>query len=148
MYLEYRLLDEKNDFPQIAYYPNISKEEVLLRFHCDYWVKDRIVYELKSTSSESHGYVIYVEPVPEQYEEDISYVFQPSWKGVKVEFRMYQEGVKEFPLIKEYIYSSPLDALLHLASDFYYLDGKEYLKTSAEIDENEKKYVYYAKPTE
>jgi hypothetical protein len=147
MFLEYRLLDEEETFPLLSHYANISKEEIMLRFQCDYWVKGKHVYELMSTASEPDGYVIYVKVDPEKSCFNPEYVFERDWIGVKVEFRHFQESKKEHPLIKVYTYQDPRDALLHLASDFYEINGVEWLKEAATVDENMKKYVYYAKPT-
>ncbi|WP_044641279.1 hypothetical protein [Risungbinella massiliensis] len=148
MFLEYRLLTaDDEEYPVLSHYKGIKLEEILLRLHCDYWVRDRNVYQLRSTSMEKECYVIYVELDEEESGEDPVYVFEQSWNGIKVEFRHFHEGQKEHPIVKEYIYTDPKDALLHLASDFYQLGETEWVKTSSEVDENRKTYIYYAEPT-
>ena len=58
--LEYRLLDPERNYPVLYYYNGMDKEEITLRFACDYFVKDQHVYEKMSCALENGTYVIYV----------------------------------------------------------------------------------------
>jgi hypothetical protein len=58
--LEYRLFDEEKGFPALYHYDSIPKDEIVMRFLCDYLVKDGMVYEKTSNAIEMTLYVIYV----------------------------------------------------------------------------------------
>ncbi|MGE5701287.1 MAG: hypothetical protein ACM32O_02055 [Clostridia bacterium] len=142
--LEYRLLDEQSRFPVLYFYPLIDKDEVSLRFACDYFVKDGKVYEKTSCAIEHSTYVIYVKlSVDEQ-----AYIGQPQPIGshgdITIELRQYQEDASHYPVITTFRFHDDDDALLHLQSDYLTVDGREWEKTSTEIDEDRKVYVYYA----
>ncbi|MBA4495345.1 hypothetical protein ACFO25_01025 [Paenactinomyces guangxiensis] len=144
--LEYRLLDEANGFPLLYTYENISKEEIALRFACDYFVKDHKVFEKTSCAVESLTHIIYV---VRNYEEKVTEPgirFAPQWKGIRMEVRHLQEETNQYPIIHTYHFHQYQDALLYLMSHFLYFDGKEWEKTSTEVDENRKVYVCYAQP--
>ncbi len=144
--LEYRLLDEKRNFPVVSYYERISKEEILLRFACDYLIQDSYAYERTSCAIEEGIYIIYVQKNEEKREKDPQLTFFPSWKAIRVEVRHYRDGEKEHPLIHQYDFIEGQEALAHLMSDFLYFDGEEWEKIYAEVNENRKLYTYYARP--
>ncbi|MFC4769249.1 hypothetical protein [Effusibacillus consociatus] len=145
--LEYRLLDEARGFPVLYYYDMIDKDEISLRFACDYFVKDKIVFEKASCAIELPNYVIYVRPDEDEQVVDPGVLSAPRWGGIRMEVREFREGTSFYPVIHTYEFRDDDDALLHLQSDFLYLYGKEWLKTSTEVDEDRKVYVIYAKPT-
>lgn len=145
--LEYRLFDEASGFPVLYSYDNISKAEISLRFACDYFVKDHKVYETTSCAVESFNHVIYVVHNCEEKVVEPGLVFSPNWQGIRMEVRHYQETASSHPIIHTYHFHDPEDALLHLMSHFLYHQGRHWKKTSAEVDENRKVYVYYAQPT-
>ncbi|RNB89586.1 hypothetical protein EDM56_10370 [Brevibacillus fluminis] len=142
--LEYRLLDEHRHFPVLYYYPMIDKDEVSLRFACDYLVKDRKVFEKTSCAIEENTYVIYVKPA----DDEDAYV--PNAKSaaherdIVMEVREFHEDYSSYPVIGTYRFHDDDDALLHLQSDYLYLNGREWAKSSTEIDEDRMVYVYYA----
>lgn len=59
--LEYRLLDETNNFPVLFYYADIDKAEIAARFACDNFIRDGVVYEKTSCAVELITYVIYLQ---------------------------------------------------------------------------------------
>jgi hypothetical protein len=144
--LEYRLLDEGRGFPVLYYYDLIDKDEISLRFACDYFVKDRVVYEKTSCAIELPNYVIYVKPAEDEQVVDPGVLSAPRWGGIRIEVREFREGTSHYPVVHTYDFRDDDDALLHLQSDYLYLYGKEWEKTSTEVDEDRKVYVYYAKP--
>jgi hypothetical protein len=144
--LEYRLLDETNGFPVLYYYEPIDKDEISLRFACDYFVKGGSVYEKTSCAIEQTTYVIYVKPAED--EQTVTYTDAAAlrWGQVQIEVREYREGTNQYPLVHLFQFMDDDDALLHLQSDYLYLHGREWEKTSTEVDEDRKVYVYYARP--
>ncbi|WP_134685963.1 hypothetical protein [Brevibacillus migulae] len=145
--LEYRKLDEANHFPVLYYYDHIDKDEISLRFACDYFVKGREVYEKTSTAIEPHAYVIYVKRSEEEQAVTYTDAAGLRWGRVQIEVREYRENTAHYPLVHLYQFTEDDDALLLLQSDYITLGGKEWEKTSTEVDEDRKVYVYYAKPT-
>ncbi|PYI52628.1 hypothetical protein [Paenibacillus flagellatus] len=145
--LEYRLLDESRGFPLLYYYDFIDKDEVSLRFACDYLVKDRIVYEKTSCAIEPRTYVIYVKVAEEEDALAGGTELPGRWGGIRIELREYKEGASHYPVVRVLQFQDDDDALLHLQSDYLMLDGVEWAKTSAEVDEDRKVYVYYAQPS-
>ncbi|MFC7439985.1 hypothetical protein [Laceyella putida] len=145
--LEYRLCDEEQGFPALFGYSAVSKEEVLMRFACDYLVKGNRVYEKTSAAVEAETYVIYIKESQEEETPPPGLVFAPEWEGICVEVRQYHEHAEEYPLVRRLRFYESQEALLYLLSDFLYIADREWEKTSAEVDENRKVYVIYAKPT-
>lgn len=145
--LEYRLLDEANGFPLLFYYDHIDKDEVSLRFACDYLVKGHIVYEKTSCAIEPNCYVIYVKRSTEEQAVDYVHHAAKRWGSIQIELRHFKEGTADYPLVHTYYFKDDDDALLHLQSDYLLLNGMEWEKTSAEVDEDRHVYIYYAQPT-
>lgn len=147
--LEYRAMDVNRGFPILYYYDSIDKDEVLMRFACDYFVKDGIVYEKTSTVAEVSAYIIYVLPAEDEQvvDTETAAATGSNWK-IRLEMREFQEDTANYPLLHTFEFADPYEALLHLHSDRLFLNGREWEKTSAEIDEDRKVYVYYAKPSE
>ncbi len=144
--LEYRLFNEAAGFPVLYYYNHIDQDEVSLRFACDYFVKDRVVYEKTSCAIEHRAYVIYVQ----RCEEEQVINGQPRgislWGGIKLEVREFREGTANYPIVTTLEFHDDDNVLLHLQADYLELGGREWAKTSCEVDEDRKVYVYYARP--
>ncbi|GAA3410211.1 hypothetical protein ACFFNY_22300 [Paenibacillus hodogayensis] len=145
--LEYRLLDEKNGFPLLYYYDFIDKDEISLRFACDYLVKDRVVYEKTSCAIEPKAYVIYVKTAEDEQASGGGVELSGYRGGIRIELREYKAGTAHYPVIHVYQFQDDDDALLHLQSNYVHWNGQEWEKTSAEVDEDRKVYVYYAVPS-
>lgn len=144
--LEYRLLDEPGGFPLLYMYDRIDKDEVSLRFACDYLVKDRTVYEKTSCAIEPGTYVIYVK-VAEDEEAAVSEMAPPDYGGgIRVELREFKRWASHYPVVHVFRFRDDDDALLHLQSDYLTWEGVEWAKTSTEVDEDRRVYVYYAEP--
>lgn len=144
--LEYRLFDERRGFPLLYEYAFIDKDEVSLRFACDYLVKNRTVYEKTSCAVEPGTYVIYVK-VAEDEQAAPAGIGHPGLRGgIGIELREYREGTSDYPVVHVFRFRDDDDALLHLQSDYVTWNGVEWAKTSAEVDEDRKVYVYYAEP--
>lgn len=143
--LEYRLYDESQTYPVLVYYDFIGKDEVSLRFACDYWIKNKKVYERTANQLDGSKYIIYVREAIEEHvlehAQDDSY-----WGGICVELREFREGTDQYPVVHRYELHDDDDALLLLQSDSLTLHGNVWARTSTEIDEDRKVYVYYAVP--
>ncbi|SDZ20541.1 hypothetical protein [Thermoactinomyces sp. DSM 45892] len=147
-YLQYILDDPDKKYPVIAHYPRIAKEEILLRFACDYWVKDHKVYEQTSTEIDGMIYSIYVQHNPEEQVVEKGIIFEPKWQGVKLEFRHFHPNWTQYPIVQEQKHSSAQDVLLSLLAELHLIQGRFWQKQSTEVDENQKKYVIYVTPYE
>lgn len=145
-YLQYVLDDSEKKYPSIAYYPRISKEEILLRFACDYWVKDHKVYEKTATENDGVAYTIYVQHDPEEQVVEKGILFESNWKGIRLEYRHYHSDWSEYPVIQQQDCSSDQDVLLSLLTEIHMIHGRIWQKQSTEVDENRKKYVIYVVP--
>lgn len=141
--LEYRLLDEKQDFPLQYYYDHIDGTEIATRFACDYLVKDGITYEKTSCAAEPPIYKIYIQEYPKQDWLD-NHLPVKADNRLRVQLRQYVEDSAYFPLIHVFEMATNLELLLFLQSDYVYWLGQEWQKSSTEIDEDSKVYVYYA----
>lgn len=142
--LEYRLLDETRGFPLLYYYDFIDKDEVALRFACDYLVKEGVVYEKTSCAIEPRTYVIYVRTAEDE-QAFAGGTELPGYRGgIRIELREYKPATAHYPIVHEFRFDEDDDALLLLQSDYVEWDGAEWEKTSAEVDEDRKVYVYYA----
>ncbi|WP_248926424.1 hypothetical protein [Paenibacillus hamazuiensis] len=150
--LEYRLFEGGDAFPLLYYYEQIAEEEIAVRFVCDYFVKDKTVYEKTSAAAETDCFVIYVKKAEDEYALEEA-PGGPA-NGVCIELREYREPEElharadGYRLVSRYEFPDNRAALLHMMSDYLYADGIEWSKTSAEIDEDRKVYVIYAKPAE
>jgi hypothetical protein len=145
--LEYRLLDEARGYPVIFYYNQIDKDEISLRFACDYLVKGHVVYEKTSCAVEPGCYVIYVKHSTEEQAVDYVNTAAKRWGSIQIELREYKEGTNKYPLIQTYYFKDDDDALLYLQSDYLMHNGREWEKTSAEVDEDRQLYIIYAQQT-
>ncbi|ERI08821.1 hypothetical protein [Aneurinibacillus aneurinilyticus] len=145
--LEYRRLDERNGFPVLYYYDFIDKDEIALRFACDYFVKDGLVYEKTSCAIEISCYVIYVQVAEDEKALKSAEPVARQKPGIMMEVREFKEGTAHYPVVCTYTFQDDADAILHLQSQFLYLYGREWERTSTEIDEDRGVYVYYAQPT-
>ena len=143
--LEYRLLDKSKGYPTLYHYERISREEISVRFQCDYFIKDGIVYEKTSTALEPLLlYVIYVQRSVDETAKSYPTVHQGH---ILVEIREYLEHTSEYPLITSLQFTDYMDLILHLQANYLTMSGLEYEKTSTEIDEDSKRYVIYVTPS-
>lgn len=144
-WLEYRLLKEDEGFPVLYQYERISRDEIALRFACDYFVKERIIYEKTSCAAEADRYVIYVKEAEEEQIVD-STPRSLYMRGILLEVREYKEEGMHYPVVRTHTCRDHEDALLYIMSDYVYIEGREWERTSAEIDEDRGVCVYYARP--
>lgn len=142
--LEYRLCNETEGFPVLYYYDGIEQTEIAARLACDYFVKGTVTYEKTSGAVEADRYVIYVKKAAIE-EESLP---QPHNHGgkLRLELRQYIENSNYYPVITTLNMKSNLEVLLYLQSDFVYWLGQEWQKSSTEIDEDRKVYIFYAIP--
>lgn len=136
--LEYRLNDERKEYPALYHYEFSDPYEIFCRRLCDYFIKGKKVYKQTSSSLEDEYYVIYVE------EETDEFIFEQAdhYKHVTLEVRDYKE-YNESPLIFTYDLYSHEEALSLIGNDYLWIQDEEYEKISAEIDEDRSTYVLY-----
>lgn len=141
--LEYRLLDEAEEYPVMFQYDNIDIGEIATRFACDRIIRGGTVYEKTSTALEPLSYVIYVQTAgPAQ----TATAAQPqTGPGARLEIRQDWEGETPGLLIEGRTYTDAVELVINLTSDYFYWLGDEWLKTMTVLDEDRKVYVYYAK---
>lgn len=145
--LEYRLFDEEKGFPALYHYDSIPKDEIVMRFLCDYLVKDGVVYEKTSNAIEMTVYVIYVKlandetPIPMNRRSKVGMGF------IVMEIREYREDAKEYPIIQNLELSTLTDIALIGQCNYLMLEGLEWEQTSLELDEDRQTYVLYVKRT-
>jgi hypothetical protein len=146
--LEYRQLDEEKGYPVLYVYENIDNAEIAARFACDYFVKDRLVYERTSCAMELGGCVIYIKHDDEATVFDQENSDYSSLPNVRMELRQYKQTADYYPVIHVFEFKTNLEAVLNLQCDYLWWLGQEWRKVSAEIDEDRKVYVYYAEPSD
>jgi hypothetical protein len=139
--LEYRELQQ--GYPVLYYYEHILPEEIALRFACDYFIKEGTVYEKTSCAVEDADYVIYVKPSLSELPQPLEFAPRAGSAGICVEIRNALPNRKHHPLLEIRECAMMLQALLLLQSNFLYIRGKEWERTSTEIDEDRKVYVCY-----
>ncbi|HBS57774.1 MAG TPA: hypothetical protein DEA44_00735 [Firmicutes bacterium] len=144
--LEYRQLNEAQGHPVLYVYDDIDAGEIAARFACDYFVKDRLVYEKTSCAIEMEAYVIYVLHDGEAEVFDTGNKDYAAIPRVRMELRQYAETAAFYPVRHVFEFNTNLEAALNLQGDFLWWMGKEWRKSSTEIDEDRKVYVYYAEP--
>lgn len=126
-------------------YNRIDKDEISLRFACDYFVKDGVVYEKLSAAQQRGLYVVYVRSATEENAAvpDATGAIALGG-GIRVEFREYAEEAETYPLLHTFRYADDDDALLLLQSDAIDWNGIPWNRSSTEVDEDRGVYVYYA----
>jgi len=145
--LEYRLFDEKKGFPALYHYDSISNDEIVMRFLCDYLVKDGVVYEKTSNAIEIPLYVIYVKLANDETPISMNRHSKVGMGFIVMEIREYREDAKEYPIIQNMELSTLTDTALLGQCNFLMLGGIEWEQTSLELDEDRQTYVLYVKRT-
>ncbi|NOU95196.1 hypothetical protein GC093_18495 [Paenibacillus sp. LMG 31456] len=146
--LEYRLYGEDSGFPLLYYYDSVEREEIALRFACDYLVKESEVYEKTSNAVEEACYVIYVKRADDERVMSWKKPDSGRTSGLRMELREYRELGANYRLVHTYNFQDNLAAMLHLEANFLYVDGQEWYRTSTEIDEDRETFVFYAVKSE
>jgi hypothetical protein len=144
--LEVRLLDDRERWTLLSAYDPITLDEVSLRFACDYLVRGNKVYETVYSAWEDGMYAVYVRHSSDEQVAESGLVFQPDWEGIRVELRRFHEDWDRYPVVHRFHFHDAREALLALSSRFFRFGEEDWEKTSAEVDENRKVYVIYAKP--
>lgn len=143
--LEYRLYDEENGFPALYHYNSISKDEIVMRFLCDYFVKDGVVYEKTSNAIEPPLYIVYVKPSLNEVPMPMNCPSTERIGFIVMEVREYREGSEEYPLIQSLELSTLTDIALLGQCNYIMIEGVEWEQTSLEVDEDRQTYVLYVK---
>ncbi|MBH8600289.1 hypothetical protein [Thermoactinomyces sp. CICC 23799] len=144
--LEYHLMEDGDRISVLYAYPSVSKEEVLMRFACDYFVRGKDVFECVHVQADPPMHKIYVKRSEEEKVLDDRLRFSPSWQGIRVEVRHFDERWSRYPVVYRYQFHHAQDALLRLLSSLHFIDGQWWKTTSTEVDENRYVYVIYAVP--
>ncbi|RSK27168.1 hypothetical protein EJF36_09915 [Bacillus sp. HMF5848] len=145
MKMEYRLNDEKQNYPAIYHYSSLDVMEITCRLSCEYFVKNKRVYKAVSTALEPNElHIIYVEE-----HKMVSYEDESTYGNIGFEIREIHSNNKA-PVIKREQVFSHADVVSYLHSDFIYIPNdiktetyKEMQLDSLEIDEDRNCYVFY-----
>lgn len=140
--LEYRLQKGNDTFEPIYYYKKIDLPQILARRECEFFVKEGKTYKQLSSAIESDIFVIYVE----LYEEAPIEKQEHSLEGMKLEIRELNAR-KNHPLLTFEFLSNHLDMLSQIGNVYTYIEGVEWARDSAEIDEDRGVYAVYVTPT-
>ncbi len=138
--LEIRRMGAGSDFPTLYRY-DLTKDELLARMSCGYFIKGNKQYRVESTATESDLLsVIYV--VEESHQ-----AYQAEKIYGKVGFEVRDLGESDTPLLMTREFATHLDVLQYLHSDLIYVRSGQYNKEmmldSLEIDEDRNCYVFY-----
>jgi hypothetical protein len=145
--LEYRFNDDYKQYPVLFYYDFIDPDEISLRFACDYWIKNKIVYEKMYCAVEPTKCVIYVQIAEDEQALDYGGQDYSYGGGICIEVREYREGTEHYPVVHRFNNQDDDKTILILQSDRLVIGGQLWLRTSTEVDEDRKLYVYYAEPS-
>ncbi|MCF6137330.1 hypothetical protein [Pseudalkalibacillus berkeleyi] len=140
--LEYRLFDERNGFPALYHYEDLSFGELFSRRLCDFYVKKNQIYTKTSTSYESNLFVIYlsIDTKEEIFDE------APTYEFVTLEIREWKQYV-DSPILQTVECQNHEEVLAYISSDYVQLTDTEYERVATEIDEDRRAYVMYVKPS-
>lgn len=143
--LECRVLGRGGDNTLLYAYDEISKAEVAARFNCDYFLKNKALYEKISCAVEPAINVIYLKRVESSSEAKAQTSMA---QGLQMELRQFSEseGIY-YPLIYTFTFIDEFDLLLYLQSDYIEWLGHKWHKTSAEVNEDKRHFIYYGRPT-
>lgn len=141
--LEYRLVKGRHTFEPLFHYEVIELEQVLARRVCDFFIKEGIVYKQTSSAIEGDWHIIYVEKHEEGEPEKEEFNLNGS---LKLEMRRFNER-ENHPLLQTLEFEHHIDILSQIGSVYHYINGLEWEKDSAEIDEDRLVYVLYLMET-
>ena len=143
--LEYRLFDAEKGYPALYNYKAIPPEEIVVRYLCDYFVKDGVVFEKTSNAIEPPLNVIYVKlaedeiPIPWNHRSSVGMGF------IVMEIREFRENSDEYPIIRNLEFNTLTEIAIYAQCNYIVLDGIEWEQTSLELDEDRQTYVLYVK---
>ena len=141
--LEYRLWEGDDHYTPLYYYEKIDLEQILARRECEFFVKNGVTYKQVSSALEVNICVIYVEIFEEG---PIESVHLSSHGDLTVEIRELN-SLKNHPLVKTIHFERHIDVLTVIGSTYTFVDEREWLRDSAELDEDRMVYVLYGTPT-
>ncbi|WRP06611.1 hypothetical protein U9J35_22640 [Rossellomorea aquimaris] len=140
--LEYRLRKGNETYEAIYHYPDIELEQILARRECEFFVKEGVTYRQLSSAIEGNRFILYVEIYEEEPVTDP--LFPP--ERLVLEIRELNPR-NNHPILKIEHHDYHLDILSVIGSVYYYIDGAEWERDSAEIDEDRYVYILYVKAT-
>ncbi|HWO76755.1 MAG TPA: hypothetical protein VNM69_12770 [Bacillus sp. (in: firmicutes)] len=143
LFLEYREILGENEFTALYHYKNIELEQILARRECEFFVKEGVTYKQDSSAIEEDKHIIYVKKYNEEpkEKEDIS-----AKDSIKLEIRELK-SVNFHPVLESKYFTNHLDVLSYIGTIYIYLNGIEWERDSAEIDEDRLCYVLYVTKT-
>ena len=140
--LEYRLFKGRDSFESLFHYET-TLDQVLARRECEFFVKDGTTYKQTSSAIEGDMHLIYVEKHDEGEKEKEEFNLNGT---LKLEMRQFYSR-KDHPVIKTLELERHIEILSYIGSLYHYIDGLEWERDSAEIDEDRRVYVLYLKQT-
>lgn len=141
--LEYRLLNFRDEYEPLYHYKNIELEQVLARRECEFFIKEGATYKQESSAFEENKHIIYVKKFKEEPKEAEDEAAKGS---IKLEIRELND-LRQYPLLESKYFSTHLDVLSYIGTIYIYINGEEWERDSAEIDEDRLVYVLYVKKT-
>ncbi|NOU96300.1 hypothetical protein GC093_24200 [Paenibacillus sp. LMG 31456] len=139
--LEYRLHHDPSEL--ICHYDGIPLEELLIRNVSDWFIRGGTIYEKQSTEKQDSLHLIYVTPSDQMAEQTIPAI--DNAEALVVEIRQFEEELSDYPLLRLQHCDSLLDVLLLIQTETITLDGQKWAKSSFELDEDRKMFIYYAR---
>ena len=120
---------------------NMHNDEKYARQLCEFFVTGGKEYELQSNEMKASEEILIVKEVGEarRFTEETSY----KGRGIFLEFRSYHSS-GDMPVLHTQALNSHWDVIRYLLKDVADIPGKgQYLRDSAEIDEDRAVYVMY-----
>ena len=137
--LEYRVNNGTDSYEPIYHYEYIELDQILARRECDFFVKEGVVYKQTSSAIEGSWHIIYVEKHESGEQEKEEFNLNGT---LKLEMRRFTER-GDYTLLKTLEFERHIDILSHIGAGYHYIEGTEWEKDSAEIDEDRRVYVLY-----
>lgn len=143
MELTYYIEKQENYEPFLTYKipENMHNDEKYARQLCEFFVSGGMEYELQSNEMKGSEEILVVKELGQvrRFAEEPSY----KGRGIFLEFRTYNK-TGDMPILHVQALNSHWDVMRYLLKDVVDIPGKgQYLRDSAEIDEDRAVYVVY-----
>ncbi|MGD7006994.1 hypothetical protein [Metabacillus sp. 84] len=140
--LEYRLNDPSQGYPAIYHFDDLEPLQIFCRRNCDFFILEGTVYETTSSFLKDSRFVIYVK----KSDDEKPFRQAEAERRLGVEVRLYKEYA-ESPEIMFLPCFDHVEVFSYLDNTYLVLEGKEYERVSAEMDQDRLMYVLYVRET-
>jgi hypothetical protein len=134
-------IDEYEPFLSYKIPENMNHDEKYARQLCEFFVHEGKEYELQSNEMKDNEEILIIKEkgTAKKFADEASY----KGRGIFIEFRQYHE-TGEMPLLHLQALNSHWDVIRYLLKDVVDIPQRgQYLRDSAEIDEDRAVYVMY-----